>query len=58
MAEYDYDVIFIGAGPGGYVGAIRTAQLGQRFARITGRRKACGDQDREVGCHRPDQFSP
>ena len=23
-----YDVIFIGGGPGGYVGAIRAAQLG------------------------------
>ena len=32
MAEYDYDVIFIGAGPGGYVGAIRAAQLGLKTA--------------------------
>ncbi len=28
MAQYDHDVIVIGAGPGGYVGAIRAAQLG------------------------------
>jgi dihydrolipoamide dehydrogenase len=28
MAEFDYDVIVIGAGPGGYVAAIRAAQLG------------------------------
>ena len=28
MAEYDYDVLVIGAGPGGYVAAIRAAQLG------------------------------
>jgi dihydrolipoamide dehydrogenase len=26
MAEYDYDVLVIGAGPGGYVAAIRAAQ--------------------------------
>ena len=26
MAEQDYDVIFIGSGPGGYVGAIRAAR--------------------------------
>ena len=29
MAEnYDFDVLVIGAGPGGYVAAIRAAQLG------------------------------
>jgi dihydrolipoamide dehydrogenase len=28
MEEYDYDVVIIGAGPGGYVSAIRAAQLG------------------------------
>ncbi|MBW2465236.1 MAG: FAD-binding protein, partial [Deltaproteobacteria bacterium] len=28
MAEKTYDVIVIGAGPGGYVAAIRCAQLG------------------------------
>jgi len=27
MADYDYDVLVIGAGPGGYVAAIRAAQL-------------------------------
>ena len=26
--EYDYDVLIIGAGPGGYVSAIRASQLG------------------------------
>ena len=30
--EYDYDVLVIGAGPGGYVAAIRAAQLGLRTA--------------------------
>src|SRR6478609_3832810 len=29
-----FDVIFIGAGPGGYVGAIRAAQLGLKVACI------------------------
>ena len=28
--QYDYDVLVIGAGPGGYVAAIRAAQLGLR----------------------------
>jgi len=32
MAEGSYDTIVIGAGPGGYVAAIRAAQLGQRTA--------------------------
>ncbi|HUB72786.1 MAG TPA: dihydrolipoyl dehydrogenase [Solirubrobacteraceae bacterium] len=32
MAESSYDTIVIGSGPGGYVAAIRAAQLGQRTA--------------------------
>jgi dihydrolipoamide dehydrogenase len=28
MADYDYDLLVLGAGPGGYVAAIRAAQLG------------------------------
>jgi dihydrolipoyl dehydrogenase len=32
MAESSYDCIVIGAGPGGYVAAIRAAQLGRRTA--------------------------
>ena len=32
MAEKDYDVVVIGSGPGGYVAAIRAAQLGLRSA--------------------------
>src|ERR1022692_1942859 len=32
MAETSYDCIVIGAGPGGYVAAIRSAQLGKKTA--------------------------
>ncbi len=34
MSSNDYDVIVVGAGPGGYVAAIRAAQLGLRTAVI------------------------
>jgi dihydrolipoamide dehydrogenase len=34
MAEISYDVIVIGSGPGGYVAAIRAAQLGKKTAVI------------------------
>ncbi len=33
MAD-QYDVVVLGAGPGGYVAAIRAAQLGQKVAVI------------------------
>jgi dihydrolipoamide dehydrogenase len=49
MAEYDYDVIFIGAGPGGYVGAIRAAQLGLRTACVEDR-ETLGGTCLNVGC--------
>ena len=32
MAAHTFDVVVIGAGPGGYVAAIRAAQLGQKVA--------------------------
>jgi dihydrolipoamide dehydrogenase len=32
MAEYDYDLLILGAGPGGYVAAIRASQLGLKAA--------------------------
>ena len=32
MAETSYDCIVIGSGPGGYVAAIRAAQLGKKTA--------------------------
>jgi len=34
MAEHNYDVVVIGGGPGGYVAAIRSAQLEQKTAII------------------------
>ncbi|MCB9139878.1 MAG: dihydrolipoyl dehydrogenase [Caldilineaceae bacterium] len=34
MSNYDYDVIVLGSGPGGYVAAIRAAQLGLKTAII------------------------
>ena len=42
MAD-SFDVIFIGAGPGGYIGAIRAAQLGLKTACIE-KRKTLGTQ--------------
>jgi dihydrolipoamide dehydrogenase len=44
-----YDVIFIGAGPGGYVGAIRAAQLGLKVACVEGR-DTLGGTCLNVGC--------
>ncbi|MBS3927608.1 MAG: dihydrolipoyl dehydrogenase [Sphingomonadales bacterium] len=49
MAEYDYDLIVIGAGPGGYVGAIRAAQLGLKTACVEGR-DTLGGTCLNVGC--------
>ncbi len=49
MAEYDFDVLFIGAGPGGYVGAIRAAQLGLKTACVEAR-ETLGGTCLNVGC--------
>jgi dihydrolipoamide dehydrogenase len=51
MAEptYDYDVLVIGAGPGGYVAAIRAAQLGLRTA-CAESRDTLGGTCLNVGC--------
>lgn len=45
----DYDVIIIGAGPGGYVCAIRCAQLGLKTACVEGR-ETLGGTCLNVGC--------
>lgn len=49
MAESSYDVVFIGAGPGGYTGAIRAAQLGLKTA-IVEKDKTLGGTCLNVGC--------
>ena len=49
MADYDYDVLVIGAGPGGYVAAIRAAQLGMKVACAEGR-ETLGGTCLNVGC--------
>ena len=49
MADYDYDVLVIGAGPGGYVAAIRAAQLGLKTACVDSR-ETLGGTCLNVGC--------
>jgi dihydrolipoamide dehydrogenase len=48
-AAYDYDVLVIGAGPGGYVAAIRAAQLGLKTA-CAESRETLGGTCLNVGC--------
>ena len=49
MSEFDYDVLVLGAGPGGYTAAFRAADLGQRVALIE-RYAALGGVCLNVGC--------
>ncbi len=49
MAEVDFDVIVIGAGPGGYVAAIRAAQLGLKVACID-KESRFGGTCLRIGC--------
>ena len=44
-----YDIIIIGSGPGGYVSAIRAAQLGMKVA-VVEKRKTHGGTCLNVGC--------
>ena len=48
MAENPYDLIVIGAGPGGYVAAIRAAQLGMRVACVE--KEFLGGTCLNIGC--------
>jgi dihydrolipoamide dehydrogenase len=48
MSGFDYDVLIIGAGPGGYVAAIRAAQLGRKTAVIE--KERVGGVCVNVGC--------
>lgn len=47
--NYDYDLLVIGAGPGGYVAAIRAAQLGLKTACVESR-ATLGGTCLNVGC--------
>ena len=47
--QFDYDVLVIGSGPGGYVAAIRAAQLGLRTA-CAESRETLGGTCLNVGC--------
>ncbi len=49
MADFDYDLLVIGSGPGGYVAAIRAAQLGLKTACAEGR-ETLGGTCLNVGC--------
>ncbi|NBU84038.1 MAG: FAD-dependent oxidoreductase, partial [Sphingomonadaceae bacterium] len=49
MTEAQYDLIVIGAGPGGYVAAIRAAQLGLKTACVESR-ETLGGTCLNVGC--------
>src|SRR5215210_4342572 len=49
MAEHDFDVLVIGSGPGGYVAAIRAAQLGLKTA-CAESRETLGGTCLNVGC--------
>src|SRR5712691_1081845 len=49
MANTPYDLIVIGSGPGGYVGAIRAAQLGLKTALVE-KDKTFGGTCLNVGC--------
>ncbi|MEO6432436.1 MAG: FAD-dependent oxidoreductase, partial [Sphingomicrobium sp.] len=47
--QYDFDVLVIGSGPGGYVAAIRAAQLGLKTACVESR-ETLGGTCLNVGC--------
>ena len=49
MANEQYDLVVIGAGPGGYVAAIRAAQLGMKVA-VVEKRSTFGGTCLNVGC--------
>jgi len=49
MSDFDFDVLIIGAGPGGYVAAIRAAQLGLKTACVESR-ATLGGTCLNVGC--------
>ena len=55
MADKSFDVIVVGSGPGGYVAAIRAAQLGMTAACVEA--EDLGGVCLNIGCI-PDQSAP
>lgn len=49
MPDFDHDVLFLGAGPGGYVAAIRASQLGLSVG-IVDQNSALGGTCLRIGC--------
>src|ERR1700752_4431053 len=49
MPPHKHDLVITGAGPGGYVAAIRAAQLGLRFACVE-KEAALGGTCLRIGC--------
>ena len=49
MSEGDYDLVVIGGGPGGYVAAIKAAQLGLKVACVE-KRGSLGGTCLNIGC--------
>src|ERR1700761_8261713 len=49
MPDFDYQLVVIGSGPGGYIAAIRAAQLGFKTA-IVEKGKTLGGTCLNVGC--------
>lgn len=49
FSSFDYDLVVIGSGPGGYVGAIKAAQLGLKTACVE-KRATLGGTCLNVGC--------
>src|ERR1700733_2980237 len=49
MPDFDYQLVVIGSGPGGYVAAIRASQLGRKAA-ILEKKKTLGGPCLNVGC--------
>ena len=49
MPDFDYQLVIIGSGPGGYIAAIRAAQLGLKTA-IVEKEKTLGGTCLNVGC--------
>lgn len=49
MSDESFDVVFIGGGPGGYIGAIKAAQLGMKVACVE-KRGTLGGTCLNIGC--------